>query len=85
MAGFEGRLNETTWPQYDKTKLSFDEIDLPVQVNGKMRGKIKISKTASKEEALELANEDNNVKTYIENKELRKVIYVPGKILNIVV
>lgn len=50
-----------------------------------MRGKIKISKTASKEEALELANEDNNVKTYIENKELRKIIYVPGKILNIVV
>ena len=50
-----------------------------------MRGKIKISKTASKEEALDLANEDKNVKTYIEGKDFRKVIYVPGKILNIVV
>ena len=85
MAGFDGRLSQTSWPSFDKNKLSLDEIDLPVQVNGKMRGKIKISKTASQEEALALANLDNNVNTYIKDKELRKVIYVPGKILNIVV
>ena len=85
MAGFEGRLNETIWPSFDENKLSLDTVELPVQVNGKMRGKIKISKTASKEEALDLANEDKNVKTYIEGKDFRKVIYVPGKILNIVV
>ena len=85
MAGFEGRLNETIWPSFDENKLSLDTVELPVQVNGKMRGKIKKSKTASKEEALDLANEDKNVKTYIEGKDFRKVIYVPGKILNIVV
>lgn len=85
MAGFEGRLNKTIWPSFDENKLSLDTVELPVQVNGKMRGKIKISKTASKEEALDLANEDKNVKTYIEGKDFRKVIYVPGKILNIVV
>ena len=85
MAGFEGRLNETTWPSFDENKLSLDTVELPVQVNGKMRGKIMISKTASKEEALDLANEDKNVRTYIEGKDFRKVIYVPGKILNIVV
>ena len=85
MAGFDGKLNETTWPSYDDNKLSLDTVELPVQVNGKMRGKITISKTASQDEALELSKEDNNVKTYIEGKELRKVIYVPGKILNIVV
>ena len=85
ISGFDGELNQTSWPTYDKEKLSHDTIDLPVQVNGKMRGKISISKEASQEEALELANSDNNVKTYIEGKEFRKVIYVPGKILNIVV
>ncbi len=85
MAGFEGRLTDTSWPTYDENKLSLDIVDLPVQVNGKMRGKIKISKTATQIEALALANLDNNVNTYIKDKELRKVIYVPGKILNIVV
>ena len=85
MAGFDGELNQTSWPKYDESKLSFDTIDLPVQVNGKVRGKITISKTASKEEALDLAAKENNVNSYIEGKEFRKVIYVPGKILNLVV
>ena len=85
MAGFEGRLTDTSWPTYDENKLSLDTVDLPVQVNGKMRGKITISKTATQIEALALANLDKNVNTYIKDKELRKVIYVPGKILNIVV
>ena len=85
MAGFEGRLTDTSWPSFDENKLSLDTVDLPVQVNGKMRGKITISKTATQIEALALANLDKNVNTYIKDKELRKVIYVPGKILNIVV
>ena len=85
VAGFDGELNQTSWPKYDESKLSFDTIDLPVQVNGKVRGKITISKTASKEEALDLAAKENNVNSYIEGKEFRKVIYVPGKILNLVV
>uniref|UniRef100_UPI002805D902 class I tRNA ligase family protein n=1 Tax=uncultured Anaerococcus sp. TaxID=293428 RepID=UPI002805D902 len=85
MAGFEGRLTDTSWPSFDENKLSLDTVDLPVQVNGKMRGKITISKTATQIEALALANLDKNVNTYIKDKDLRKVIYVPGKILNIVV
>ena len=58
---------------------------MPVQVNGKMRGKVMMSMDASKDDAIEAAKSDNNIASHIENKEIRKIIYVPGKILNIVV
>ena len=85
MAGFEGMLNEAAWPKYDDSKLSLDEFEMPVQVNGKMRGKVMMSMDASKDDAIEAAKSDNNIASHIENKEIRKIIYVPGKILNIVV
>lgn len=85
MAGFEGMLNEADWPKYDDSKLSLDEFEMPVQVNGKMRGKVMMSMDASKDDAIEVAKSDNNIASHIENKEIRKIIYVPGKILNIVV
>lgn len=85
MAGFEGMLNEADWPKYDDSKLSLDEFEMPVQVNGKMRGKVMMSMDASKDDAIEAAKSDNNIASHIENKEIRKIIYVPGKILNIVV
>ena len=85
MAGFEGMLNEAAWPKYDDSKLSLDEFEMPVQVNGKMRGKVMMSIDASKDDAIEAAKSDNNIASHIENKEIRKIIYVPGKILNIVV
>ena len=82
---YEGELNQTTWPSYDEDKLSFDSFEMPVQINGKVRGKVIMDKDASKEDAIKSAQEDNNIKSYIEGKEIRKIIYVPGKILNIVV
>lgn len=85
MAGFEGMLNEAAWPKYDDSKLSLDEFEMPVQVNGKMRGKVMMSMDASKDDAIEAAKSANNIASHIENKEIRKIIYVPGKILNIVV
>ncbi|MDU2353135.1 MAG: leucine--tRNA ligase [Anaerococcus sp.] len=85
MVGFEGMLNEAAWPKYDDSKLSLDEFEMPVQVNGKMRGKVMMSMDASKDDAIEAAKSDNNIASHIENKEIRKIIYVPGKILNIVV
>ena len=85
MMAYEGELNQTTWPSYDEDKLSFDSFEMPVQINGKVRGKVIMDKEASKEDAIKSAQEDNNIKSYIEGKEIRKIIYVPGKILNIVV
>lgn len=83
--GYEGELNQTSWPSYDEDKLSFDSFEMPVQINGKVRGKVLMSKEANKEDALKAAREDKNIKSYIEAKEVKKIIYVPGKILNIVI
>lgn len=85
MMGYEGELNQTSWPSYDEDKLSFDSFEMPVQINGKVRGKVLMSKEANKEDALKAAREDKNIKSYIEAKEVKKIIYVPGKILNIVI
>ncbi|ACV29221.1 Leucine--tRNA ligase [Anaerococcus prevotii] len=85
MMSYEGELNQTTWPSYDEDKLSFDSFEMPVQINGKVRATVMMDKDASKEDAIKSAQEDNNIKSYIEGKEIRKIIYVPGKILNIVV
>lgn len=85
MMGYEGELNQTSWPSYDEDKLTFDSFEMPVQINGKVRGKVLMANDASKDDAVNAAKEDNNIKSYIEGKEIRKIIYVPGKILNIVV
>ena len=83
--GFEGELNETSWPTYDESKLEYDSIELPVQVNGKVRATIKIAKDANQEEAVTSAENDQNIQKNIDGKEIFKVIYVPGKILNLLV
>ncbi len=85
MAGFDGMLNETSWPSFDEDKLTLDEFEMPVQINGKMRGKVLMAIDATEEDAIASAKADNNVSSHIEGKEIRKIIYVPGKILNIVV
>ncbi|MFO3664957.1 leucine--tRNA ligase [Anaerococcus sp. ENR0831] len=85
LAGFEGKLNEAAWPTFDEKKLVLDEFEMPVQINGKMRGKVIMAMDASEDDAVEAAKSDNNISSHLENKEIRKVIYVPGKILNIVV
>ena len=85
LAGFVGKLNEAAWPTFDEKKLVLDEFEMPVQINGKMRGKVIMAMDASEDDAVEAAKADNNISSHLENKEIRKVIYVPGKILNIVV
>ena len=85
MMEFDGELNQTSWPSYDEDKLTFDSFEMPVQINGKVRGKVLMANDASKDDAVNAAKEDTNIKSYIEGKEIRKIIYVPGKILNIVI
>ncbi len=85
MAGFEGKLNQTSWPTYDEKKLVKDEFEMPVQINGKVRGKVIMPIDANKDDAIEAAKNDSNIANHIADKEIRKIIYVPGKILNIVV
>ncbi len=73
------------WPIYDESKTIDNDIEIGVQVNGKVRGTIKINKDLDKDSILKLALEDENVKRHLEDKEIIKEIVVPGKIVNIVV
>ena len=84
-AGFEGRLYQTTWPTYDEAKTIDLEIEVPVQVNGKLRGVIKVEKDATSEEVEKVAFENEEIKKFIDCKEIVKKIYVPGRIYTIVV
>ncbi len=81
--GHEESITFVPWPQVDTSKLVLDEIEIIVQVNGKLRGKFTASKDISKQEMEERAKQV--VLSHIEGKELRKIIAVPGKLVNIVV
>ena len=78
---FGGNITDDTWPKYDEKYLERDEINLPVQINGKMKKTISISKEATEQLVL-----DSIKTTYPEliNGEIVKVIYIPGKIVNII-
>ena len=73
------------WPEYDESKCASDVIEMPIQVNGKVRNVIDISKDASKEEILSIVLADEKIKAAIDGKTIVKEIVVPGKIINIVV
>ncbi|WP_201313313.1 leucine--tRNA ligase [Dyella sp. EPa41] len=77
-------LEDQPWPQVDSAALVRDSLTLAVQVNGKLRGTIEVAANASKEEAEALALQQPNVKAFLEGQAVRKVIVVPGKIVNIV-
>ncbi|HDD0002061.1 TPA: leucine--tRNA ligase [Staphylococcus aureus] len=82
--GHEESITYQPWPTYDEALLVDDEVEIVVQVNGKLRAKIKIAKDTSKEEMQEIALSNDNVKASIEGKDIMKVIDVPQKLVNIV-
>ena len=83
--GGEGLLSETEWPSYDEQALIRTECELVVQVNGKLRDRIWMAMDAPEDVAKEKAFASEKIKEHIDGKTIRKVIYVPGKILNLVV
>mgnify|MGYP001030038191 FL=1 len=83
--GGEGAVIDAAWPQVDPSALVQDSLTLVVQVNGKLRSKLEVSKDASKAELEALALADDTVKKFTAEGEIRKVIVVPGKLVNIVV
>jgi len=80
-----GMLHEQIWPKYDEDKLVEETIEMPVQVNGKVRGKVVTGLDDSQEAVKEKALEDEGIKKHLENKTIVKEIFIPGKIYNIVV
>jgi len=73
------------WPSYDESKIVEDSYDLIVQVNGKIRGKIEVNINISEEEMKQIAFNNDNVKKYIDGKDIIKIIVVKNKLLNIVI
>lgn len=73
------------WPEYDEAMTIDSQVTIGVQVLGKLRGEIQIAVDESKESVLEKAKTNENVMKWLEGKDLVKEIYVPGKIVNLVV
>ena len=85
MLGHTGTIAFEAWPTYDESKLSDDEKEIAVQVNGKVRATIKIAVDEAEDSIKAKALEEENVKRHMEGKEVVKVIVIKGKIVNIVV
>ncbi|HFD11625.1 MAG TPA: leucine--tRNA ligase [Crenotrichaceae bacterium] len=76
---------DVAWPSVDETALQQDAVELVVQVNGKRRGSIEVSTNASKDEIEQIAIQNNQIQRFIEGKQVKRVIVVPGRLINIVV
>ncbi len=83
--GGEGLLADTPWPAYDPALLIEDEVEMPVQVNGKMRDKIVVPKDAPMADIEIAAQAAPNVLPHLEGKTIKKIVVVPGRLVNIVV
>ena len=82
--GYGEKVEDATWPEVDESALVLDEIEIPVQVNGKVRAVVSVSAEASQDEVLEVAKANADVSKYLDGN-IVKVIYVSKKILNIIV
>ena len=83
--GHDSQLDFEPWPNWDEALLVTETIKLVVQVNGKVRATVEIDKNASEEEVKALALAQENVQKFLENKEPTKVLYIPGRLVSIVV
>jgi leucyl-tRNA synthetase len=85
MFGFKDLVSENEWPKFREDYIVVSTVNLPIQINGKLRGTIDVSLDASEEEIMQKALEVNNVKKVIGDKPIRKKIFIKGKIINFVV
>ncbi|VDG99728.1 Leucine--tRNA ligase [Lysinibacillus sphaericus] len=82
--GHEGTITYVPWPTYDAEKLVDDTVEIAVQINGKVRAKLEVDKDITKEELEKAALSNEEVQKWIDGKELKKVIAIPGRLVNIV-
>jgi leucyl-tRNA synthetase len=83
--GHDSAPVEHRWPNFDESALDQDTVEIVVQVNGKLRGRISVAADATKDEIAELALADENVRRFVADQDVRKTIVVPGRLVNIVV
>ena len=84
MLGFARSIVRSPWPDFDRSLCEDASVEMAVQVNGKVRGRITIAKDSSSNEAEAAAMTDASVQRFIGQRAVKKTIYVPGKILNII-
>ncbi len=82
--GHHDTISYQAWPAYDEAKLVDDEVEIVIQINGKVKTKVMVPTDVSKEALEGIAMDDDRIKEQIEGKTIRKVITVPGKLVNIV-
>ena len=85
MFGKEASVFFIAWQEYDKSAIQLDEVEIIVQVNGKVRNKINAPVGIDQEAMKDLALNDEKIKEFIEDKDVVKVIAIPSKLVNIVV
>ena len=83
--GKQERLSTGRWPEWDETALVEDQKLIVVQVNGKVRGKLTVPTDITEDDLKQAALEDQNVVRFIADKTVRKVIVIPGRLVNVVV
>lgn len=73
------------WPKVDESLLVDEEMDTPVQINGKVRGRVKILSKSIESEILDMIKKNESLSSYLENKEIKKFLYIPGRMVSVVV
>ncbi len=81
---FGGYIHEQKWPEWDESKLVLDEIEVPIQINGKLKAVVSVPAEASQDEIMEVAKSNELISAQLKGKEIVKVIFVKGRIFNIV-
>ncbi len=83
--GHKESIHLSQWPSYDEKYLTQDTVTIAIQVNGKLRGEVQVATDASEDKVIKAAKANKKVATYLEAKEIRKTIYVPGKLVSFVI
>jgi len=83
--GHKTSIHKEKWPKYDENLIKENLVSIIVQVNGRVRSTMKVVADSDEEHVREMAQADSNVKKHLEGKEIKKVIYIPGKIINYVI
>ncbi len=83
--GYKEYISQILWPEYDPDAMKEEEVTIVVQVNGKLRARLNVPKGMKKEDIEKVALENENVKKFVTGKSIKKVIYVPDKLINVVV
>jgi leucyl-tRNA synthetase len=83
--GYAASISAQSWPTWDESLCQDDVIEMPVQVNGKVRSRVVLARVATVDDARAAALQDERVQSYLEGKELKKVVFVSGRILNLIV